>query len=52
MYRILEHVVNKVGVWLHKVVQNLQNFQILLLSLKERAECHVITIEFNCRNRL
>ncbi len=47
MYRILEHVINKVGVWLHKIVQNLQNFQILLLSLKEGAKCHVVTIEFN-----
>lgn len=49
MYRILEHIVNEVGVGLNKVVQNLQNFQILLLSLEEGAKCHVITVEFNSR---
>lgn len=47
MNRILEHVVDKVGVGLDEVIQNLENLQVLLLSLKESAECHVVAIEFN-----
>ena len=47
MNRILEHVVNKVGVRLDKIVQNLQNLQVLLFPLKEGAECHVVTVELN-----
>lgn len=52
MNGILEHVVNKVGVWLHEIVQNLQHLKILLLPLEECAESHIITVELNSRNRL
>jgi hypothetical protein len=52
MNRVFEHVVYEVRVWLHKVIQDLQYLQVLLLAFKKGAECHVITVEFNCGYRL
>ncbi len=52
MNRILEHIVDKIRIRLYEIVQNLKDFEILLLTLKECTECHVITVELNGRNRL
>lgn len=48
---ILEHVIHKIGIWLYEVVQDLEYLQILLLSLKECAEGHIICVEIHCGYR-
>ena len=52
MNRILEHVVYEIRIWLYEIIKYLQYLQILLLPLKECAECHVITVEFDSLYRL
>lgn len=47
MNGVLEHVVDEVGVRLHEIIEDLQDFQVLLLPLEEGAEGHVIRVEFN-----
>ena len=44
---VLEHVVDEVGVGLYEIIEDLQDFQVLLLPLEESAECHVVRVEFN-----
>jgi hypothetical protein len=45
MYGVLKHIVNKVGVWFDKIIENLQDFEILLLSFVESAESHIISVK-------
>ena len=47
MNSVLEHVVNKVWVWLDEVVKGAQNFQIFSLLLIEKVEANLILIELH-----
>lgn len=42
---VLEHIVNKIGVRLDKVIKHVEDFEVLLLFLVEGVECHVVCVE-------
>lgn len=48
--RILEHVIDKVWIRLHKIIEHLKNLQILLLPLEESTESHIICVEIDSSN--
>lgn len=47
---VLEHVIDKIGIWFYEVVQYLEHLQIFLFSLKECAESHIVCVEVHCGN--
>ena len=49
---VLKHIVYKVGIGFDEVIQDLQDFEILLLSLIESTKSHIISVEINSQNTL
>ena len=41
---IFVHVVNKVGIWFDKVIENAEHLHVFSFFLEESVECHIIRI--------